>query len=839
MYQLMLGKRLYRFALAAVFVVSASLLSCKSVGPLEVEKSEYELPGSAVVDTINARTNDYTYYHLSTDQPTWVLVDTQTVYNANQQLTFVVLENRTGQDREAKIILSGDGLTPVEVHILQHPGGPGKPGEAGMAADPTTESTTRFGTEQYRPNGGEDAFVEEKPVHRSRRRKKRRIRTESALVELPVEQALPEADEQLDTADKPTAEAAPEKPKPTFELSSDMVSLGASEDLASDDIVLTAKQVDAWALEVKDPWITVVDLDGVELKNGSGDKTFKVRTITANPSLEQRKTTITFTAGELKRVLEIVQKPTEATVTFDKKAIALDGDKTKAQDVMTITAQGTNFTISGVPAWLKFSAMEGKIGANPITIEAADDNTTPDTKTADITVSSTGNVIQKTFTVTQAALPAPIEVSELSGNLERDKESIQTFTVTASKDWKVEVPSNVTWFSLDVTAGAPSEEEATVTVTATEDNTGLPRKATLYVVSGKFKRGVVVIQDGDQEGEPVEQTPPQETPPAAEQQPQQAPATPSAGQQAEQAQPVANPQISFVAGTKAGEFTSYALLGSPQAAQEDPTSPPASLSTIVSSNVDFVIESEPFENADTFYAITVNQRPYKFGDTIKRGDKIELGLRALSDNIQKQEASKVGHVFFRLPGGDTIRFRDQVTGSESLAKFEIKQEPYKFRRPYIKVYGLDFDGYNSTILLGNPGAKGADALPTTVSFSVDANTAFALTLLAEGGGGRKQSQFTISYAAAKEKTENVKRYSYKMGEKLAPGQYNFTVSTKKNYVDPQGVGARYTESFSFNTVDGKALTPYEYVDMDNYSVDLSYFRELLLIEQESFDSGAK
>lgn len=815
---------------ACLFVFILLLGACKSIGPIEVEKDRYELPGITVVDTISIQTNEYTYYHLTADQP-WILIDTQTVYSANQLITFVVIENTEVEERMAKITIMGEGLEPKEIEVIQGPGGRGSgySGDFGEASDYEPDNS-------FSQSGGSFGYEDQSAPSG------RRIKTENAMVDIPAEPSAVDVTvgaEEPVTAD--TTKSAPEEktppveePKYELDISSDKVNLGAADELESDPI--TVKSNVKWTLQTSADWLVVLDNDGAEVKEGTQSQALRIRTTKANTALKPRTSEITFIGEhDIKRVIVVTQKETEAKLDIDKTAIALSAESATAKDKVLINAEGTNFTISQPPSWLKLSATVGKIGENTIDISATDDNTTGADRKVVLHISSTGDVIKKELTVTQPSLPSPIDVSELSGNLERDKESIQTFTITASKDWTIKMPK-VSWFNVDILSGKPDEEEVTITVTALEDNTGLPRKAYLQVISGKFKRNVEVIQDGDEEGEPVGAEEP------VAEAPKPAPET-TAKQVEESAEvDVATPKegVEFVvkSGTLQGEFAPYVLLGNPKLFEENPSSTPASATIKVSSNVDFVIENEPFDNLDTFYAIVINQTKYQYKEVIKKGTDIEITLRASSDNIQKQDNSKVSHLLFKTASGEKISFVDMATASdEKLEKLEIKQESYVFKRPFIKVYGLDFDGYNSNLLLGNPGSRGEDALPTTVTITLEANTAFALSLLLEGDEKKKHSQYTISYVNTKSGKE--KRYSYKLGEKLEPGAYSFTFSVKKNFVDPQGVGSRYTESLIFNVVEGKTLTPYEYVDMDNYSVDLSYFRELFLVEQESFDTGAE
>lgn len=826
----------YLFSVVGSFMLGLLLLfgtyACKSVGPIEVEKDKYDLQGTTVVDTIDVRTTEYTYYRMSTDQ-SWILIDTQTVYDGNQQITFIVLENTEDQDRMAKIMISGEDLTPKEIEIVQHPAGTGGVGQGMSFSETPVYNATG-------PTGyGDNVYVDEssRPVHNQ-------IKTEQALVELPEDKSALDNNVQIETVGgdslvNGSGVQKEEEPRgPVLDLSTDQVNMGAAEDLESDDIMITAS--DKWTLENKENWLTVIDADGLDVKNGEKSKVLKIKTLKANPALEPRKTELVFKLGELKKVIMVIQKPTDARLNIDQTQISLDGSMAKAKVTINIEALGTNFTITEVPNWLKVNPTSGKTGKTAVEISATDDNTSIQAKTASFMVSSTGNVIQKKVTVTQEFLPSPIQIEEMSGNLERDKESAQTFNINATKDWTINVPSHIKWFKVDVTSGAASEEPITVTVTATEDNPGVARKAVLQVISGKFKRDVVVIQEGDEEGDAIE-----ETPPVVEEVPSETPQTEESAQSdikqdkreivSDDSSKEVNvtPELSVVSGTSQGEFMPYVLLGNPKLVEEDPSSTPASVNVVLKSNVDFIIEVEPFDNLDTFYTLFVNNKKYVYGDIIPKGNAIQLTFKVISDNIQKQDNSKTGHILFKDVNKKSFQFNDPVMGGEEkLDKLEIKQESYKFRRPYIKVSGLDFDGYNSEIVLGNPGSLGQDALPTSITYTVNTNTDFALTLLMDDGEKKKNTNFNVSYSSAKNPN---KQYSYKPGDKLAAGEYTFTVSVKKNYIDPQGVGSRYTESWIFNVVEGKTLTPYDFLDMDNYSIDLSYFRELFLIEQENFD----
>lgn len=317
-----------------------------------------------------------------------------------------MLENTEGQDRMAKIVISGEDLTPKEIEILQHPVGPGAY-DAGIVSQPPVYNAPA--PTDY----GDNVYVEEDKVSRPRRRKQ--IKTENALVELPEDKggAIDNSvNVELggDTATKPEVK---EEPKgPVLDLSTDQVNLGAAEDLESDDIMLTASE--KWTLENKENWLTVIDADGLDVKAGDKSKVLKVKTLKANPALEPRKAELVFAIGKLKKVIVVVQKPTDARLNIDKMEISLDGAMAKAKTTVNIEAVGTNFSITDVPKWLKVNPSSGKTGTTAVQISAADDNTTPENKTATITVNSTGNVIQKKIAVTQVFLPSPIQIKGIS-----------------------------------------------------------------------------------------------------------------------------------------------------------------------------------------------------------------------------------------------------------------------------------------------------------------------------------------------------------------------------------------------------------------------------------------
>ena len=207
-----------------------------------------------------------------------------------------------------------------------------------------------------------------------------------------------------------------------------------------------------------------------------------------NAESQERRATITVTAGSADPVVLIVtQKPT-ANLTVSTNSMSLEGSA--SSDTFIITSN-TNWTVDrGTATWLTVSPSSGSNNGT-ITVSASA-NTSASSRSATITVSGpSGSGLSQTVNVTQGG-SSSLTVSTTSISFSNVASS-RTFTINSNTSWTVS--SNASWLTVSPSSGS---NNGTITLSASANTSTSIRTATITVSGGGMSRTITATQPGSQ-----------------------------------------------------------------------------------------------------------------------------------------------------------------------------------------------------------------------------------------------------------------------------------------------------------------------------------------------------
>lgn len=174
-------------------------------------------------------------------------------------------------------------------------------------------------------------------------------------------------------------------------------------------------------------------------------------------------------------------------LSVSNTSLSLEAD---ANSMATFTINSNVYwSISGLESWLSADNTEGN-GDASITL-TAEENTSSEPRNATLTIAGT-NLSDKTVSVTQNGIPLILTVSASSLTLDREANSMATFTINSNVNWSISGLES--WLSLDITEGSG---DATLTLTAEENTLSASRNATLTISgTGVSDRFVTITQFG-------------------------------------------------------------------------------------------------------------------------------------------------------------------------------------------------------------------------------------------------------------------------------------------------------------------------------------------------------
>ena len=242
-----------------------------------------------------------------------------------------------------------------------------------------------------------------------------------------------------------------------------------------------------WAVTVDEDWVTL----GAD-KVASGEGTLTVRA-GAYTEYTDREATITFTSGEEKVTVAVVQTaavpPVEITV--DKEEIVID--KEGGTETVNITlSRPANVIISRtngkIPVTLTLSP--GSDNLHYVLTVTSEGNTSGGNWSMEINITADEDTISIPFS--QEAIPLEASISKDKVKFSKDG-GTDTVTLTMNMPLTFTVQGTPSWVTLDYTMGTPTVD---ITLTAAKNTTGDPRSGSITIKVRDVSFTVEVSQSG-------------------------------------------------------------------------------------------------------------------------------------------------------------------------------------------------------------------------------------------------------------------------------------------------------------------------------------------------------
>ena len=262
-------------------------------------------------------------------------------------------------------------------------------------------------------------------------------------------------------------EVVQEKGDMAFSISSDNISLGTA---SGENSKFQIKSNVEWEIKGVPNWLAVKPL------SGNGDAEVTVATLSENTSLTAREATLKVN-NLMTGTTEVNVTQAGATPTFSIKNSQIKMDDKEGATAMLEISGNVEWTIEGLPSWLKASQTKGT-GSAKVTLTTLSANNTGTDKKAEFKVSNsaTGSIV---VTVTQTSLTLTFKLSATSLTLSDSGNGAGEFTITTNTDFAISgVPD---WLELSQTEGKTT---AVIKVKALSENpTTTARTATLTITS--------------------------------------------------------------------------------------------------------------------------------------------------------------------------------------------------------------------------------------------------------------------------------------------------------------------------------------------------------------------
>lgn len=238
-----------------------------------------------------------------------------------------------------------------------------------------------------------------------------------------------------------------------------------------------------WATNTDCGWLTVSRWD----QDGTGDEHVEVR-IAANNTGETRVGTFTiYTTGlsEERETHTVTVTQTSVASYMEVTPGALNFFKEGGRKNLAVSSNLTSWTAEnsdpGRNSWLTVDAGRNNRGNGTIEVRAAE-NTTGNALTATITVRGTdalGNPFVKDISVTQAAVPATIQVSPENLDLDARDQKFN-LNVTTQVKWKITFEDG-SWMNTTSNGFTGATGSQAISISVGENKTGKERKATITI----------------------------------------------------------------------------------------------------------------------------------------------------------------------------------------------------------------------------------------------------------------------------------------------------------------------------------------------------------------------
>lgn len=260
----------------------------------------------------------------------------------------------------------------------------------------------------------------------------------------------------------------------TLDISSTALTIAAAEGSSKSFSILSNS---SWSVSSSQTWLIVSPGNG----NGNGSVTI---TANENTAIDQRTAIVTVScAGTNSKNITITQIPGNAKLLVSTQTLTVDAAEGSTAN-FNITSNATWSAVSD-QSWLTVTPASGE--KNATVIVAADANKTTLERSSIVTIAINDSTKQ-TVTVTQKAGEATLAVSQSSLNINAQKGSTATFTITSNTTWKVS--SDQSWLTTGATSGSGDE---IITLTAEANTSGSARTALITVTVNDLTTETITV----------------------------------------------------------------------------------------------------------------------------------------------------------------------------------------------------------------------------------------------------------------------------------------------------------------------------------------------------------
>lgn len=233
-------------------------------------------------------------------------------------------------------------------------------------------------------------------------------------------------------------------------------------------------------------WTTLIDQSWVAIFPTSGSFTSTVSVnYEANNTTSERTSTITINgANGNNKYVQITQAGVAKSLTAS--ATKLKVSEVANNSISFDITSNTSWSITSNQTWLSISPSGGMNNAK-ITVACTEDNPLALERVATLTISADG-LTDKTITVTQAAAPAHLTVSENSLNIASEDNSIVKFNILSNTNWAIE--SSQSWL---LPSDANGNQNKTVTLTASLNPSNTSRECIITVKAAGVSDKLITV----------------------------------------------------------------------------------------------------------------------------------------------------------------------------------------------------------------------------------------------------------------------------------------------------------------------------------------------------------
>ncbi len=878
--------------LFSLLVVAFVLPYCSSKKTVKIEKLEHTVGASFSIDTINVvASKEDVAWKITSDQ-FWLLIDSQLQFGSKEFL-FNVLDNSDTVEREARIFVTGQDVDTVFIKLKQYKGSVGL-----VKNQPNVEvsaSDNRQSTKSSKSS--KKILIEEQPVEdisgsegtagttgavaasASKTKKEKKEESGSAdsqdektKIELSVDQVTLGAANNLlgnqvtidaNTAWKINANTIPKwlsvvsvadgkvltegsggtnikfKTKEAntesvvreavveFQAGKLIKTIQVAQKPTEADIVLEPSTLklsgepeeqgsEVRLKSINTQWtITSPIPDWLKInpsKGNAGQSSISIKALNnETPNVRQATITIVSTGETIKKELTITQEMQSVKIQV---TAMLDALGSKAESFSTFTVNSTTewqIVKNEEVTWYDVDVTNGTGGEDnveTVTVTAVENN--PDIERVDTLYVVSKSVKKKVVVIQRGAKLKPVSLSVNVDTIDYDVDLLETknapIAITCNDRWSIKGLPNwlvaIGQVSKQPLTGGYGDEKIELKLDDPKDSIKASKLQSFTIQSDldPTVKKIIFIKSK---------------------------------------LAVAKKEIS-VTGLSSGVYIPYLEIGNISKSVSKSTTIPTSTTFSVYASVDFIIKEDANKEStqESFFVMKVDKEDYVLGDVIPSGNH-EITITAQGDNIIEPSRSKIKILTFVVEG-EMLPFKDNSNNKQDVLQFQIKQEPFVLdeSKPKILVDQINFNGYNSYVLLGNPSVKKAADTEKTESpkktVKLKTNKPITLNMVED-----LTPFFNVYYGSSPDKANT----SYKLGKIINPGEYYFSFESKKNYTDPNGFKSRQTLTLFFQSaVESKTKNPEEgedqspnlmFIDLKNRDYSGLHFRTEFLIEQES------